>query len=84
MMGDINQALANSEAVVVDHDMLHMIKEIKAIHAASHGTFNPAIGKIVARWGFPGRNHAAWQPPESENIEKVLSASFVASATRTS
>lgn len=34
--------------------MVNTVKEIKSTHAARQGVFNPAIDKIVARWGFDG------------------------------
>ncbi|MEZ5588891.1 MAG: FAD:protein FMN transferase [Sedimenticolaceae bacterium] len=75
VMGDINQALAKGEGITIDHHMAHMVSEIKTLHAASRETFNPAIGKVVAQWGFHGRSNGAWQPPDSDSIDGVLSTS---------
>ncbi|MGD2118573.1 MAG: FAD:protein FMN transferase [Chromatiales bacterium] len=74
LMGDINQAFVRGESIAVDQLMKDMIHEITALHIASDGLFNPAIGRIVALWGFHGSDAPDWQPPEHADIDAVLAS----------
>ena len=48
----LNAALARGERVRVSPFLLPLLKEAKHFEEISDGLFNPAIGAIVAAWGF--------------------------------
>jgi thiamine biosynthesis lipoprotein len=57
---DINRAFAAGRKAPVDDELAAIIRDATAISEQSGGTFNPAIGKLIALWGFqadtpPGR-----------------------------
>ncbi|MFN3750541.1 MAG: FAD:protein FMN transferase [Thiobacillus sp.] len=48
----LNAALARGEAARVSPELLAMLKDAQALAALSREQFNPAIGGLVALWGF--------------------------------
>lgn len=74
IMSDINQAIAYSRPISIDRHVEHMIAETQQLHCQSGGLFNPAIGRVVAQWGFHGNAQQNWKPPETSLVEEVLSA----------
>ena len=48
----LNAALAQGRAIAVSRDVLDLIAEAKTLSAMSGGRFDPAIGRLVAAWGF--------------------------------
>ena len=49
----LNQAFATgSEAIDVSPDIIKMLTDITKLSNQSNGAFNPAIGKLIKRWGF--------------------------------
>ena len=48
----LNAALARGERVQVSPELMAMLKEAQALAAQSGERFNPAIGGLVALWGF--------------------------------
>jgi thiamine biosynthesis lipoprotein len=74
MMGDINDAIAENEGIEIDEHMAYMIGHSQAIHRASDGLFNPAIGKVIRLWGFHGGDSVNWKMPQAEAIERVITA----------
>ncbi|MDJ0832023.1 MAG: FAD:protein FMN transferase [Gammaproteobacteria bacterium] len=65
---DFNQALVKDlrSAVAVPPELNHLIQLSKQYHELSDGLFNPAIGKLVAAWGFHQQ-----QPPDLELIALI-------------
>lgn len=51
-LNDLNRALAAGRSHPVDPCLLPLLREVQALSRASGGLFNPAIGKLVGRWGF--------------------------------
>lgn len=75
IMGNINSAIASSEPIAVDGHMAHMVSQCQRLHHVSGGTFNPAIGKIVAQWGFHGDSLERGQLPDRDVIARILATS---------
>lgn len=48
----VNNALARGEPIEVSNFVLPMIEKAKELYRQSDGYFNPAIGAIIAAWGF--------------------------------
>ncbi len=73
MLVEINEAFANSAAVTATHDIVEMIRLSQDIEEKSAGCFNPAIGGLVALWGFHTSDYPIIGPPPSrEDIEHIL------------
>jgi len=49
---DLNQAIARGEPATVSPELAGMLSEAKALAAKGDELFNPAMGKLIALWGF--------------------------------
>lgn len=49
---DLNQAIARGESATVSPELAAMLVEAKALAATGDELFNPAMGKLIALWGF--------------------------------
>ncbi len=68
---ELNQALAKGEArVITDRSLLSLIEQSKFFAKRSEGLFNPAIGQLIALWGFQSDEVPAGPPPTSEELAK--------------
>lgn len=70
----INAALAAGETVTVDADAAAVLREAAQLARDSGHLFNPAIGRLVALWGFHGDGAPAGPPPSAADIERLLAA----------
>lgn len=48
----LNEALARGEAATVSPELTAMLADAKAIAATGDDLFNPAMGRLIALWGF--------------------------------
>jgi thiamine biosynthesis lipoprotein len=48
----LNQALAKGEAATVSPELAAMLTDAQAIAATGDGLFDPALGRLIALWGF--------------------------------
>jgi len=69
----INSALAAGRAIDVSPALAQLIRRAAAIESASHGKFNPAIGRLTQLWGFDDVLRERWQPPAAVDIHKLVS-----------
>jgi thiamine biosynthesis lipoprotein len=73
LLVEINEAFANGAAVTASHDIVEMIRLSQDVEEKSAGCFNPAIGGLVALWGFHTSDYPIIGPPPSqEDIEQIL------------
>ncbi len=58
-----NEALARqpAEGVPIPLSLRRLIEDSKYYYRLSGGRFNPAIGKLIAAWGFHDRSQPDWQ-----------------------
>ena len=49
---DLNQAIARGESATVSPELAAMLTDAKALAAKGDELFNPAMGKLIALWGF--------------------------------
>lgn len=70
----INAALAAGEAVTVDADTGAVLRQAAQLASDSGHLFNPAIGRLVALWGFHGETDAERAPPDAEAIAALVDA----------
>lgn len=77
-LGRINDAIAAGERIAIDAETAAVLREAKRLAEASDHLFNPAIGRLVALWGFHGGTPEA--PPAPEAIAALLAAAPTMSA----
>lgn len=73
LLTDINQAFAEGRTVEATPGIIEMVRRSQEVESASEGRFNPAIGRLVALWGFHTSDYPILgPPPSSEAIESLL------------
>lgn len=60
---EINARLARGEAATLAPDQIAAIREAQRLSRASGDLFNPAIGRLIAAWGFHADERPAGLPP---------------------
>jgi thiamine biosynthesis lipoprotein len=68
----VNQAIARGEPIAVDAQLADLLAGTQRLHAVSNGAFNPAIGGVVALWGFHNDELPRGAPPRLQQIERLL------------
>ncbi|MBI5450478.1 MAG: FAD:protein FMN transferase [Gammaproteobacteria bacterium] len=71
---ELNARLAAGETVTLDTVALGQIRRAAQLSATSHDLFNPAIGKLIAVWGFHNDDAPSGPPPTPPQIYALLSA----------
>jgi len=66
----LNQQLQQGKAVSVDQETAELLSKAKQLSIASNHLFNPAIGELVALWGFQNENKTPTHPPAHQSIER--------------
>jgi thiamine biosynthesis lipoprotein len=70
---DLNQALTAGKTISVKPSLLALIERSKDISARSDELFNPAIGKLIALWGFHSEDlRKIRRPPCQEAIAELV------------
>lgn len=68
----LNQAISARQPHPVRADLAALVRESQRLERLSEGRFNPAIGRLVALWGF---HTSDWPvtgpPPAAADVEKV-------------
>ena len=67
-----NGLLATGKAFSAGPSVLPLIKRGTELSQRSGGLFNPAIGKIIALWGFASDDPPKGPPPSDEAIRAIL------------
>lgn len=71
---DLNDVLAQpGKRIPVDEETAAIIKDATRLSELSGGLFNPAIGKLVALWGFHGDEIRA-KLPDAERVRALVAA----------
>jgi len=73
-LSDIHQACQTGKTITVTDDMAYLIREGTLLEQQSQGYFNPAIGELIALWGF--LSHQSTQDrsaPSAQAIAQQLS-----------
>jgi len=71
-LGRTNQLLALGGVFSAPPSVLPLIESGQDLEVASEGLFNPALGRLIAAWGFH-QDEPAGPPPEPEWIAELLS-----------
>lgn len=72
MLVEINHAIAESRPMSVSPPVQALLEQATALEVASGGLFNPAIGKLLALWGFHSSTLPAGPPPDPGQIHVLL------------
>ncbi len=69
----INETIAAGAAATVDTGMIALIGQAKELSVKSGGLFNPAIGRLIAAWGFHS-DEPHGPPPDVTTIAALVAA----------
>ena len=69
----INEQLAKGESIALEPDGIGIIQEAGRLARASDHLFNPAIGGLIALWGFQSDDRPQGPPPAMSTIAPLLS-----------
>lgn len=75
MLEDINHAIAEEREITLSPEIIEIIRRARALEAASSGLFNPAIGRLLSRWGFHASELPNGPPPPETRIAELLQQS---------
>jgi len=74
LLVEINEAFAEGQAVTATPEIVEMIRVSQWAEQQSGGCFNPAIGGLVALWGFHTSDYPIIGPPPAQSeIDRILS-----------
>ncbi len=73
-LGQLNKAIADGEPHKIDKDMVELLGQARHFEQISRGLFNPAIGKLIAQWGFHSSDKSLGPPPDKELIARLVNA----------
>ena len=70
-LGRTNQLLAMGGEFSAPPSVLPLIEYAQALEGPTDGLFNPALGRLIAAWGFH-QDEAAGPPPDARQLEALL------------
>ena len=70
----LNRAFAAGERMQVSDFLLPLLIQGKTLYDASDGLFNPAIGRLIALWGFHDDEPPGGPPPDADAIARLVDA----------
>ena len=70
----LNKALARGEASEVSGGLARLLKVSQELSVQSEGLFDPAIGSLIAAWGFHGDEPPRTPPPADKTIARLVAA----------
>lgn len=71
-LGRVNVQLATGEVFTAAPSILPLIARGTELSQRSGGLFNPAIGRLIALWGFASDDPPKGPPPSAEAIRAIL------------
>jgi len=69
---ELNHHLAAGETTTVSDFLLPLLLQARTLSIQSDGLFNPAIGRLIALWGFQSDEPPPGPPPSARSIEKLV------------
>jgi len=70
---ELNEAIAGGKAAVVSDELAAMLADAQRLSATGDGLFNPAMGALIALWGFQADEFAP-RLPDPVALRAVLEA----------
>lgn len=74
VLSQINQQLETGKPFSADPSVLAVIQNAQQLSVQSDQLFNPAIGKLIAAWGFHQDDPSQIRPPNEKIIEALTAA----------
>jgi thiamine biosynthesis lipoprotein len=71
-LGDLNKAIAEGRDMAVSPRLSRLIEGAKKYSRLSDGLFNPAIGALIAEWGFHADLPPAGDIPSATAIQRLV------------
>jgi len=71
-LSELNDGLAHGDSVAVSDEMAALLQDAAQVSKQAHGMFNPAIGGLVALWGFHADEFKPVQPAEKDITALVV------------
>jgi thiamine biosynthesis lipoprotein len=68
----LNQAIARNKTFVVTSETASVINKAKMLARQSDDLFNPAIGQLIALWGFHADTRPSGPPPDIGTIRALV------------
>jgi thiamine biosynthesis lipoprotein len=68
----LNRALSQGRSLDVSSQLVALLEQAKGYASMSDHLFNPAIGGLIALWGFHSDQPPGGPPPDAEHIESLL------------
>lgn len=68
----LNRAIARGDAMRVTTELADLLRQAKRHAQQSDHLFNPAIGRLVALWGFHSDEPPAGPPPDASRIAALI------------
>ena len=72
-LSELNDGLAHGDSVAVSDEMAAILQDAAKLSKQAHGMFNPAIGGLVALWGFHADEFKPVQPADKDIAALVAS-----------
>jgi thiamine biosynthesis lipoprotein len=69
---ELNRHLAAGETTTVSDFLLPLLLQARTLSIQSDGLFNPAIGRLIALWGFHSDEPPPGPPPSVQAIETLV------------
>jgi thiamine biosynthesis lipoprotein len=70
----LNRALARGETLTVSPELAELLLRGRSYSQQSDGLFNPALGRLIALWGFHQDELPVGKPPEAKRIRQLVEA----------
>ena len=70
----LNQALAQGEMFTLSSQMAELLRQGQTYFRQSEGLFNPAIGRLIALWGFHDDELPTGKPPDRQRVDELVAA----------
>ncbi len=72
---ELNQALAEGRAAEAPPELVSLLRQASELSRRSEGLFNPAIGKLIAAWGFHSSELPKGRaPPPAALLDALVAA----------
>ena len=69
---ELNRHIAAGETTTVSDFLLPLLLQARTLSIQSDGLFNPAIGRLIALWGFHSDEPPPGPPPSAASIETLV------------
>jgi thiamine biosynthesis lipoprotein len=68
----LNRAIARGDAMTVTPELAELLRQAKRYAERSDHLFNPAIGRLIALWGFHSDEPPGGPPPDEKKIVALI------------